>query len=316
MYSHQGVNRTLSSVGGTVAAACAAWEEYLSRCEQQQQQIKSQTHKSQQTTAHLCWGAHVAGGTHHAFRDYGEGFCIFSDIAVAANVLLQRYSPSSSSSSSSVTSSVSLPSQSQQQQQQYPPNPTSSPPTIRRILIIDLDVHQGNGNAALFATNPAVQTFSMHCSANYFSKKERSDLDVELPSGCDDSTYLLTLRHWLKRIEGHSFDDDDADDDADDDQNNDTQNRKRKQFDFIFYQSGVDIHANDRLGRLSVTSDGISKRNAMVFDFANRMECPLVVCMGGGYPKGEDWTSVIEAHVNVYWEAHRYLADAHSKIVS
>mmetsp|Transcript_40607 Transcript_40607/g.84987 ORF Transcript_40607/g.84987 Transcript_40607/m.84987 type:complete len:148 (-) Transcript_40607:40-483(-) len=111
-------------------------------------------------------------------------------------------------------------------------------------------------------------------------------------------------------------DDDDADDDADDDQNNDTQNRKRKQFDFIFYQSGVDIHANDRLGRLSVTSDGISKRNAMVFDFANRMECPLVVCMGGGYPKGEDWTSVIEAHANVYWEAHRYLADAHSKIVS
>lgn len=214
--------------------------------------------------------AHVAGGTHHAFCDYGEGFCIFSDIAVAANWLLQQYSQ------------------------------------IRRILIIDLDVHQGNGNAALFAGNDKVQTFSMHCSANYFSKKEQSDLDVELPVGCDDETYLSTLRYWLKRIEQHQFED--SQDYTG--QKNDSDTNKRKQFDLIFYQSGVDIHQNDRLGRLSVTAGGISQRNALIFDFATtRMETPLVISMGGGYPKGEDWTPIIDAHTSVYWEAHQYLAN-------
>ena len=152
--------------------------------------------------------AHVAGGTHHAFKNYGEGFCIFSDIAVAANVLLQKYSMSASSSKSPSKQHLAH---------------------IHRILIIDLDVHQGNGNAALFNGQASVQTFSMHCSSNYFSKKEQSDLDVELPAGSCDETYLSTLNHWLKQIEQHSFDEETIHDDA---------SAERKQFDLIFFQSG------------------------------------------------------------------------------
>ena len=276
-WSIQHVNRSLSSVGGTVAAAISAWEEYTRRneylqCinEEKDQHISTRTqptlHFLNEKTKHLCWAAHTAGGTHHAFYNRGEGFCIFSDIAVAANVLLQTY-----------------------------------PTSIHRILIIDLDVHQGNGNAALFATNDKVQTFSMHCSGNYFSKKETSDLDVELPVGCDDSTYLSTLRHWLKRIELHRFDNVKS-------SIPDNDQEQQRKFDLIFFQAGVDIHENDRLGRLCITSDGISKRNAMVFDFAHRMQCPLVITMGGGYPKEDDWLSIINAHVGVYWEAHQYLS--------
>ncbi|KAL3808718.1 LOW QUALITY PROTEIN: hypothetical protein ACHAXA_003797 [Cyclostephanos tholiformis] len=291
-WSLKHVNRTLSSVGGTVAAATAAWEEYSRRREYlekvytQEQQIQTRPRFLNEKTMHLCWAvihqhnqkwissqiltrnhfalttAHVAGGTHHAFADYGEGFCIFSDIAVAANVLLERYSP-----------------------------------LIRRILIIDLDVHQGNGNAALFDKDDRVQTFSMHCIGNYFSKKEKSDLDVELPIGCDDETYLSTLRYWLKRIDQHRFD-----------ESFDAEQNCERNFDFIFFQSGVDIHKDDRLGRLHITADGISKRNAIVFDFAHRMKCPLVICMGGGYPKDDDWSPIIDSHVGVYWEAHRYLS--------
>ena len=164
--------------------------------------------------------AHVAGGTHHAFKNYGEGFCIFSDIAVAANVILQRYSPSAL--------------QQQQSQQQQVPNNNASVPAIQRILIIDLDVHQGNGNAALFDGKDEVQTFSMHCSANYFSKKENSNLDVELPIGCGDETYLSTLNTWLKRMEEHEFDE------SQDAHEKGTSSRtgKRKQFDLIFFQAG------------------------------------------------------------------------------
>lgn len=137
----------------------------------------------------------------------------------------------------------------------------------------------------------------MHCIGNYFSKKEKSDLDVELPIGCDDETYLSTLRYWLKRIDQHRFD-----------ESFDAEQNCERNFDFIFFQSGVDIHKDDRLGRLHITADGISKRNAIVFDFAHRMKCPLVICMGGGYPKDDDWSPIIDSHVGVYWEAHRYLS--------
>lgn len=280
-WSTKHVNRSLSSVGGTVAAAISAWEEYTRRNEyvqiiedgkkdKQQQMSTTQQplHFLNEKTKHLCWAAHTAGGTHHAFYNRGEGFCIFSDIAVAANVLLATY-----------------------------------PTFIHRILIIDLDVHQGNGNAALFATNDHVQTFSMHCSGNYFSKKETSDLDVELPVGCDDSTYLSTLRHWLKRIELHRFDNVKSSV-----HDNDLEQQQHRKFDLIFFQAGVDIHENDRLGRLCITSNGLTKRNAMVFDFAHQMQCPLVITMGGGYPKEDDWSSIINAHVGVYWEAHQYLS--------
>ena len=260
----QHVNRTLSSTGGTVAAACDAYEEYIRRCNTHQKNGGGHT-----DNVHLCWSAHVAGGTHHAFRDYGEGFCIFSDIAVAANVLLQK----------------------------FPYQPSSTSKGIRRILIIDLDVHQGNGNAVLFQGNDKVKTFSVHCRSNYFSKKEESDLDIELPAGCTDDTYLSTLKHWLRRIEEHPFDGD----------NKEKGEQDQRPFDFIFYQSGVDILKDDRLGRLSISQEGISKRNHLVFDFANRMRAPLTICMGGGYPR-DDWAPILNAHAGVYIEAHQYLS--------
>ena len=191
-WSPAGVNRTLSSVGGTVAAA-----RHVVRAKQQGQQELP------------CWAAHVAGGTHHAFYDYGEGFCVCSDMAVAANVVLQEF-----------------------------------PDTVRRILFLDLDVHQGNGHAVLFQNEPAVFTFSMHCVANYFSPKESSDLDIELPVDCRDETYLLTLRHWLSRLEQEAGD-----------------------FDLVFFQAGVDGLQEDRLGRMALTSAGLATRKAMVYVF-------------------------------------------------
>jgi acetoin utilization deacetylase AcuC-like enzyme len=175
---------------------------------------------------------------------------VFSDIAVAANVVLERY-----------------------------------PDVIRRILIIDLDVHQGNGNAVLFQSRTNVMTFSMHCEANYFSPKEKSDLDVELPVNCTDETYLLTLRHWLKQIDAQGGD-----------------------FDLVFFQSGVDVLKEDRLGRMNLTSNGVKRRNELVFDFVRARNLPLVITMGGGYPARDDWRSILEAHANVYFQAHQYLA--------
>eukprot|EP00569_Conticribra_weissflogii_P003423 CAMPEP_0171333968 /NCGR_PEP_ID=MMETSP0878-20121228/4351_1 /TAXON_ID=67004 /ORGANISM="Thalassiosira weissflogii, Strain CCMP1336" /LENGTH=437 /DNA_ID=CAMNT_0011834987 /DNA_START=154 /DNA_END=1464 /DNA_ORIENTATION=- len=275
-WSLQHVNRTLSSVGGTVAAALSAWEKYCKRHELIQKK-KHNRQGSFEDTTHLCWSAHVAGGTHHAFKDYGEGFCIFSDIAVAANVLLQKYpAPALIQQSNNHTQKNQL-----------------STPAIRRILIIDLDVHQGNGNAVLFQEEERVKTFSMQCKANYFSKKEQSDLDIELPVGCRDETYLSTLRFWLKNIENYPFDEDGRSDEV-------KSNTQKKPFDIIFFQAGVDIHKDDRLGRLSISTGGISRRNQIVFEFVHRMKSPLVICMGGGYPRDE-WDPILKAHTNVYW---------------
>ena len=251
-WSLAGVDRARSSVGGTVAAAVATCHEY-----QQQQSMRllqSNSTVPNGGSGRCCyWGAHVAGGTHHAFYDYGEGFCVFSDIAVAANVILQRF-----------------------------------PDLVKRILIIDLDVHQGNGNAVLFQGRNDVFTFSMHCSANYFSDKQQSDLDIELPPECTDETYLATLRHWLKQIE-----------------------RNAGPFDFIFYQAGVDILVHDRLGRMNVTPEGVKRRDALVFNFAaNVLQVPMVITMGGGYPRtGTDWSHITDAHANVYIEAHNFLSE-------
>jgi acetoin utilization deacetylase AcuC-like enzyme len=236
-WSTSGVHRSLSSVGGTVAAATSV-------CEAKRKQLQKNKNKNN------LWSAHVAGGTHHAFRDRGEGFCIFSDIAVAANFVLQEYSD-----------------------------------VVRRILIIDLDVHQGNGNAVLFQDREDVLTFSMHCKTNYFSKKQSSDLDIELPPDCNDVTYLTTLNHWLKTID-----------------------KEGGNFDLIFYQAGVDILEDDRLGNMSISQQGISKRNEMIFNFANKRATPLVITMGGGYPKRDGhWNTIIDAHTNVYTEAHKFL---------
>jgi acetoin utilization deacetylase AcuC-like enzyme len=167
--------------------------------------------------------------------------------------------------------------------------------------------YSGNGNAALFQNDDRVQTFSMHCSGNYFSKKETSNLDVELPVGCNDETYLSTLRYWLRRIEQHDFD-------ATIDIDKPSTETRRKNFDLIFFQAGVDIHNDDRLGRLCITTSGISQRNLMVYEFAHRMKCPLVITMGGGYPNGngkEGSSSIIEAHTRVYCDAYEFLTTAY-----
>ena len=235
-WSLEGVDRALSSVGGTMAAACHVCDIW--------------TLQKQKGLAP--WSAHVAGGTHHAFYDRGEGFSVFSDIAVAANVVLQRY-----------------------------------PHVVKRILIVDLDVHQGNGNAVLFQGRPEVDTFSMHCVANYFSQKQNSDLDIELPEGCNDQTYLATLHHWLNQI----------------------RQERGACYDLIFFQAGVDVLEADRLGRMSLSPRGVERRNQLVYEFVSRLNVPFVICMGGGYPKTDDWTPIIQAHANVYFQAHRFLAN-------
>ncbi|KAH8073518.1 protein deacetylase [Aureococcus anophagefferens] len=139
---------------------------------------------------------HVAGGTHHAFFDRGEGFCVFSDIAVAANVLLRDYGD-----------------------------------VVEKILVVDVDVHQGNGNAKLFEGAPAVTTFSMHCDGNYFSEKRASDVDVEVPAGAGDGEYLRLLKSYVQMLAGGGAD-------------------------VVFLQAGVDPSEHDRLGKLRLTADG------------------------------------------------------------
>lgn len=265
-WSPQGVDRAFSSTGGTVAAAIAVCQ---AKRLQMQMQNEFQTMQKRrdggdhsgdndsrkdeiQTHAFgKLWSAHVAGGTHHAFYDRGEGFCVFSDIAVAANVILRDY-----------------------------------PDVVQKILIIDLDVHQGNGNAVLFQGVENVITFSMHCSANYFSEKQDSDLDIELPQDCGDETYLTTLNHWLNRVRRGDAGD----------------------VDFIFFQAGVDILEDDRLGRFSISQKGVMRRNELVFNLANDLNCPLCITMGGGYPR-KDWKPIIDTHANVYFQAYQYLVE-------
>ncbi|MEO6038403.1 MAG: histone deacetylase, partial [Saprospiraceae bacterium] len=179
----------------------------------------------------------VAGGTHHAFRDHGEGYCCFNDQAVAANYLLQRG-------------------------------------LAQRILIVDLDVHQGNGTAAIFRDEPRVFTFSMHGERNYPLRKEQSTLDLALPDGLQDEPYLRLLRNTLPRLVDEF------------------------QPDFVFYLSGVDVLATDKLGRLSLSRAGCRQRDHFVLDFCQRQRLPVVVCMGGGYsPRLAD---IVEAHANTF----------------
>ena len=197
------------------------------------------------------WAGHTAGGTHHAFYDRGEGFCIFSDIAVAANVILEQY-----------------------------------PDVVQKVLILDLDVHQGNGNARLFHNRDDVFTFSIHCEENLFSAKEQSDLDIGLPAGCTDSTYTQTLKHWLNIFE-----------------------KNQDKYDVIFYQAGVDVLEDDRLGKMALTKEGVQKRNEMIFDFAIKTNKGFIITMGGGYPK-HNWEPILDAHTNVYVGAYNFLKHA------
>ncbi len=188
----------------------------------------------------------VAGGTHHSFADRGEGFCVFNDIAIAANELLYRKE-------------------------------------AERILVIDLDVHQGNGTAAIFQDRPEVFTFSMHGAKNYPLRKEKSDLDVPLPDGTGDAEYLAALRTSLPRL----FADFGPD--------------------LVFYLSGVDVLATDKLGRLALTRAGCRKRDRTVFEACRARNLPVAVAMGGGY--SERLADIIDAHADTYREGLRVYGD-------
>lgn len=184
----------------------------------------------------------IAGGTHHAYAFRGEGFCLLNDIAIAANYLLRTQN-------------------------------------IQPILIIDLDVHQGNGSAHIFQHEPQVFTFSMHGAKNFPARKEISDLDIGLPDGADDQHYLNILRRVLPQL------------------------LERVQPQFIFYLAGVDVLATDKLGRLSLSLDGCRERDRLVFEHCQRAGVPVMVSMGGGY--STRLALIVEAHANTFREAQR-----------
>jgi acetoin utilization deacetylase AcuC-like enzyme len=179
----------------------------------------------------------VAGGTHHAFADRGEGFCLLNDFAVAANYLLHRN-------------------------------------LADKILIIDLDVHQGNGTAKLFEHEERVFTFSMHGKNNYPFHKERSDLDIELADGTDDEKYLALLHDTLPRL------------------------INTVKPSFAFYLSGVDILDTDKFGKLKVSLNGCKRRDEFVFNQLKQNNIPCTVAMGGGY--SPQIRQIVEAHCNTF----------------
>jgi acetoin utilization deacetylase AcuC-like enzyme len=182
----------------------------------------------------------IAGGTHHSFADHGEGFCIYNDIAISSNILLKEG-------------------------------------LVNKILIVDLDVHQGNGTAKIFEKDDRVFTFSMHGERNYPTRKERSDLDIGLPDKTEDELFLNTLHSTLPRL------------------------IDEVEPEFIFYLSGVDIIASDKLGRLSVSKEGCKLRDRFVFQQCKSNNIPVAVSMGGGYsPRISD---IVDAHSNTFREA-------------
>lgn len=182
-------------------------------------------------------GMNIAGGTHHAFADRGEGFCLLNDIAIASNYLLENN-------------------------------------LVKKILVVDLDVHQGNGTARIFEGKTSVFTFSMHGASNYPLSKEASDLDIGLPDKTDDGHYLKILKETLPGLVDSI------------------------EPDFIMYQSGVDVLASDKLGRLGLTIPGCKERDRIVLDLAKTNSIPIMCCMGGGY--SEKLSYIIEAHANTF----------------
>ena len=179
----------------------------------------------------------IAGGTHHAYADRAEGFCLLNDMAIASRYLLNRQ-------------------------------------LSKKILIIDLDVHQGNGTAAIFSDNQRVFTFSMHGEKNYPIPKEISDLDISLPDGTTDDRYLNLLEDTLN----HLF--------------------PTVRPDFVFFQSGVDVLASDKLGRLGLSIKGCHERDQLVYQKTAEYGLPIVAVMGGGY--SSDIRVILEAHSNTY----------------
>ena len=179
----------------------------------------------------------IAGGTHHAFSDHGEAFCLLNDQAIAAQYLLDHTS-------------------------------------VEKILIIDLDVHQGNGTAEIFRHNPQVFTFSMHGAKNYPFHKEHSDLDIALDDHTPDVIYLDQLKQHLPLL------------------------LEEFQPDFIFYLCGVDVVATDKLGRLGMSIEGCKTRDQLVLSFCKEKAIPVQCSMGGGYSK--DIKIILEAHANTF----------------
>ena len=209
-WSEQLVRRTMASVGGTLSAT----EEALS----------------------TRWGGTLAGGTHHAFRGEGSGYCVFNDIAVAIQSLRRTGRAS-------------------------------------RVAVVDLDVHQGDGTAQIFADEPGVLTFSMHCETNFPFRKQQSKIDISLHEGTGDEEYLAQLELVLPRV-----------------------------FEFrpeiVFYQSGVDGLYADALGRLKLTHEGLKQRDQAVMAAARAAVVPFVVTLGGGYAKPIELTA--DAHANTF----------------
>ena len=184
----------------------------------------------------------VAGGTHHAGSNWGEGFCMLNDQAMAANYLLNK-------------------------------------DLAKSILIIDLDVHQGNGTAEIFEIEPRVFTFSMHAANNFPFRKEQSDLDIPLPDGINGDDYLALLYDALPKLIA------------------------KQNPDFIFYLAGVDVLASDKLGKLGLTREECKMRDQFVFEQCIKHKIPVQVSMGGGYsPQIKD---IVEAHCNTYRVANQ-----------
>ncbi|WP_136667566.1 histone deacetylase [Flavobacterium sp. H122] len=179
----------------------------------------------------------IAGGTHHAYTNRGEAFCLLNDQAIGAQYLLDNN-------------------------------------LAKKILIVDLDVHQGNGTAEIFEKNNQVFTFSMHGKSNYPFKKETSDLDIALPDGTSDEEYLKILNATLPKL------------------------IETQKPDFIFYLSGVDIVATDKLGKLGCSVQGCKKRDEIVFELCKKYQIPVQCSMGGGY--SPEIKTIIEAHANTY----------------
>jgi len=216
-WSEQMVERSRRSTGASIDAAVSALRDRIA--------------------------LNLAGGTHHAFPDSGQGYCVFNDVAVACRVLQAEHG-------------------------------------LQRVLIIDCDVHQGNGTAAIFHRDPDVYTFSMHCDKNYPFRKMQSTLDVELPVGTGDFDYLRQLDQALHRIE--------------------------REFvpEFVFYVSGADPYEFDRLGQLKLTRQGLSQRDQRVFEFCQELQVPCVATMAGGYaPQLGD---IIEIHFQTVVQAFKH----------
>jgi acetoin utilization deacetylase AcuC-like enzyme len=188
----------------------------------------------------------TAGGTHHAFANYGSGFCIFNDLAIASRVLQQL-------------------------------------DLVKKILIVDLDVHQGDGTAAIFQQDPSVFTFSMHCEVNFPGTKQTSDLDVPLREGMEDEEYLTTLSTYLPDL------------------------LDRVRPDLVLYDAGVDPHIKDRLGKLALTDPGIFQRDFQVLDTCVSRGYPVACVIGGGY--AEDMNSLVYRHSLLHRAASQVYRD-------